>query len=222
MTTLAHTYETGVKVVRQRAICTVDRLGVRSFYYGLGLLGLLFGEMVVDALLYPFPKLNQRYVCLSMWALTTVVGPLPALFYWRIHLSTFRRRLISSLLTALGLSCVPWITSMIFTIHILPDGGTLALVYQSIFGGIIGIPLLASVWTLLSMLAWPMIMRLAPFKIQDGATCPKCGYCVRGVSSRICPECGRAFNKADLGLSTAEFERLISGEAQAVHNSKLD
>ncbi len=27
--------------------------------------------------------------------------------------------------------------------------------------------------------------------LQDGETCPGCGYCLRGLESQLCPECGR-------------------------------
>lgn len=224
MTILANSKEPGITIVSRRAISTVDRLGVASFYYGLGLIVLLFGEMLVFVFVDTtrYPRMNHRYAILSTWAVTAVLGPLPALFWWRIHLATFRRRLYSSFLAAGGLGCVPWLTSTIFSIQILFDDGSLKLVCQAIFSGVIGIPLVAMVWTLLSMLAWPIIMRLAPFKIQDGATCPKCGYCVRGVASRICPECGTVFDHTQLGLSPAAFDRLVAGSSWTHANSSQD
>ncbi len=41
--------------------------------------------------------------------------------------------------------------------------------------------------------------------IQDGSTCPECGYWLRGNTSRICPECGRGFSFAELGTTREEF-----------------
>ncbi len=41
--------------------------------------------------------------------------------------------------------------------------------------------------------------------IQDGSTCPRCGYWLRGNTSRICPECGRGFSFAELGTTREEF-----------------
>lgn len=158
-----------------------------------------------------FSQFNQKYLFLSVWAVTAIVGPLPGLFYWRIHMASFRRRLVSSFFAAAGMACVPWLTFTIFSIQILFDDGSLTLVWQAICSGVIGIPLIVLIWTLLSLAVWPAIMRLAPFRIQDGASCPQCGYCVRGVASSICPECGRAFNREDLGLSEAAFNDLISG-----------
>lgn len=37
--------------------------------------------------------------------------------------------------------------------------------------------------------------------VQDGTLCPNCFYCLRGNRTGRCPECGRAFTPADLGLS---------------------
>ena len=71
--------------------------------------------------------------------------------------------------------------------------------------------ILFGAWCLLGMLAWPVIIRVWPFRLQDGQTCPQCGYCLRGVTSRVCPECGRGFDANDLGLSEAAFDELTSG-----------
>jgi hypothetical protein len=46
--------------------------------------------------------------------------------------------------------------------------------------------------------------------VQDGSTCPGCGYWLRGNTSQICPECGRGFSFAELGTTREEFLQVRS------------
>lgn len=207
-------YTTGVKIVAEQDIVPPSRLGFSSFCYGLGLFVLLCCEIPVFVFLERtnIPQPLQQIIFYSICALTLIASPLPGLFRWRIQLATFRRRVISILFVAVGLASVPWLTSMIFTAHLLfMAEGQGAWVLQAICSGFLGIPTAALIWSLVAHFVWPIILDIAPFRIQDGTTCPKCGYCLRGVSSRICPECGRAFNRHDLGLSKADFDVLVSG-----------
>ena len=40
---------------------------------------------------------------------------------------------------------------------------------------------------------------------RRGPYCPQCGYCVVGLSENRCPECGRPFTAAELGVSEDEL-----------------
>ncbi len=44
-------------------------------------------------------------------------------------------------------------------------------------------------------------------------TCPGCDYCLRGNTSRICPECGRGFSFSELGTTREEFLQEHSASA---------
>lgn len=39
----------------------------------------------------------------------------------------------------------------------------------------------------------------------DDLLCPTCGYCLRGLASRICPECGGAFDPEALGAGAGRI-----------------
>lgn len=44
--------------------------------------------------------------------------------------------------------------------------------------------------------------------MQNGRICPNCKYDLRGNTSMVCPECGRAFTFEELGVTAAEFAAL--------------
>src|SRR5436305_14684318 len=48
--------------------------------------------------------------------------------------------------------------------------------------------------------------------IQDRAACLGCGYALRGLESRRCPECGRAFDPSD--PATMNMGQAVRGWAQ--------
>lgn len=41
-------------------------------------------------------------------------------------------------------------------------------------------------------------MRNRPLPLVDGLRCPHCEYDLRGLTRRVCPECGNAFTVADI------------------------
>lgn len=124
--------------------------------------------------------------------------PLACLAIFRCHLASPGRRILASFFMSIG-AMIPLVTL---------KGPPLIDVLSFL---LIAMLLLFGTWCLLGMLAWPVIIRVWPFRLQDGQTCPQCGYCLRGVTSRVCPECGRGFDANDLGLSEAAFDELTSG-----------
>lgn len=61
---------------------------------------------------------------------------------------------------------------------------------------------------------WKIIQWLSgPIRINDGITCPNCGYCLRGCPNMTCTECGRCFSFDALGTTPEEFRHLCNDEA---------
>ena len=55
-------------------------------------------------------------------------------------------------------------------------------------------------------LAWMLLRYTMPrIVLQDGSRCPVCAYCLIGVTSMRCPECGRPFTYDELATTEAEF-----------------
>lgn len=132
-----------------------------------------------------------------------VILPVILLIAFRCHLGTPLRRLLAFLFASIG-SALPL---YVFALVEEPE---------AILAGLIVNAALFGLWCILSLLGWSVITRVWPFRLQDGSTCPNCGYCVRGVASRVCPECGRGFTESDLGLSVEQFEQLICNNANAL------
>ncbi|MCB9856556.1 MAG: hypothetical protein H6818_12815 [Phycisphaerales bacterium] len=66
------------------------------------------------------------------------------------------------------------------------------------------------------VITWRLVQLTLPkFVVQDGTLCPTCAYCLVGVQSMRCPECGSAFSFAD--LETTEYEFQSRSEIQATH-----
>jgi hypothetical protein len=55
--------------------------------------------------------------------------------------------------------------------------------------------------------------------IQDGLTCPRCGYSLLGTPGHLCSECGYDFGFAELGITESEF-RLKQAFRRWVQNGK--
>lgn len=176
----------------------------------------------LDSSRYPKPNKPIYFGSLLIASVLTAIV-FAALIHWRIQLETLRRRVLAILMVAAGAMLVPlliWI--------VLCATGFLSNPFASNFtvaallawcGAYVSLIL---VWHLLAALAWPLIRRKYKFIIQDGATCPECAYCVRGVASAICPECGSAFDHTQLGLGIEQFDRLISGETITIRRAGDD
>ena len=66
--------------------------------------------------------------------------------------------------------------------------------------------LLLTIATIASVILWRLIrLTLPKFVTQDGTLCPRCAYCLIGVQSLRCPECGNAFTYDDLETTETEF-----------------
>ncbi|HPF37018.1 MAG TPA: hypothetical protein P5081_12905 [Phycisphaerae bacterium] len=72
----------------------------------------------------------------------------------------------------------------------------------------LGANLLAdSIIAILFAIGWNLLQRWMPDLVrQNGTLCPTCAYCLVGVQSMRCPECGAAFSFADLETTEYEFQ----------------
>lgn len=185
----------------------------RSFAFGIVLCAFAWALSVF--LLLPWPgrasPFRPIYYILTavIISLPTLLVPILSLVWVRSHVATFGRRVAAICATSVGVFTIPCL------IVLISNGGRMLAhgrLVERLVSWHISYSVLTLSWLLISLLAWPTIKRKWPFVFQDGQSCPQCGYCLRGVTSRVCPECGRAFNEYDLGLSTVDFEHLIAGQ----------
>jgi len=189
-----------MKVASHRLVMNQAETDVTACLFGLGLAGLAGTSLFGLSSLAPF---DTAIGILVMVIVTLIVIPAVCLWKWRCQICTRKRLLRCCRFASLG---------FFLPVHVAAG--------VSLFCGAVEFALLAAVlhlvilviWLGLAATLWPAITWLGPFRIQDGESCPQCGYCVRGVASRICPECGRPFTESDLGLSVPEFEALVAGE----------
>jgi len=157
---------------------------------------------------YPQMTWAQAIVDMSMFlfiAIAVCIGPIVLLIRWRLQVVTPRRRRRAILWTSAGLMLPAY---AFILVHYA--GNPIAVAKTLLFH----LALLAF-GVLCSLPMWMIIRRFAAVRLQDGASCPGCGHCVRGVTSQVCPECGRGFDASDLGLALTDFEKLIAGGAEA-------
>lgn len=201
-----------MKIIRPRQVCPTGALCWNSF-----LVGILFFIPVIALLLVMINTYSSTsytvnwigsIIQILFLAVTLLVGPLLALIRWRAQVLTIKRRLLAILFAAIGnLSLILGISCIGFAY-----GEPQMLI---VWLGILAV--LFAVWSLIAWPAWWWIRRTWPIFVQDGQTCPKCGHCLRGAVSGRCPECGRAFNQYELGLSYDEFNELIKeGQQQPI------
>jgi len=206
----------GTEIVDSSNVWTRARLIYLSFCFGLGLFVLILVLIVIGVLADAFlgirvlREIELTLFGIAVLALTYTVWGMAR---WRIQLGTFSRRMSAAMGAAGGITCVPCL------VIILDLFQEFARLYKSwppfhVVAPILLFPVGAFlVWLLIISGAWLFVEDARPFRIQHGSCCPQCGYCVRGVPSCVCPECGRTFNRDDLGLSESAFEQLISGNA---------
>ncbi len=201
-----------MRIVSPASIVSFRTLGVSSFIFGISLFLPLLVLIPISPYLIdpvaavPTPATIAYTYCFL--AFTFLIGPTLGMITFRAQLADMTRETFAIFWAAAGVLSLAYLISVV---SFLEDYGageffkTLGIHWGLLLG-----------WSVVAMCIRPMIAWLWPFKLQDGASCPQCGYCVRGVSSRICPECGEPFNRADLGLTEAEFDALLCvGQAES-------
>ena len=195
-------------ILKKRQILRIESVCWNSFVLGVVLqapLVLLLALLMSGPFTTSWPTPGGTTLTILVAVISLIIGPTIALVRFRAHLSTPKRRTLASFSAAGGLLCICYA----FTFIGLAFGGYPQLLAVMGLHGILSI-----IWLGASMALWPFVIRKFPFQTQTGDACPQCGYCVRGVTSRICPECGRGFCESDLGLSTVEFEHLVAGRIE--------
>ena len=190
-----------MKFIHRNDILDPGLLGLLAFVLGLALS--IFLVALAGMLTSNSVDILDTSAILS--GLTLLVAPCANLWMWHDRIIT-RRRLMGA--------CICASTGVALPFFILAFLTSRSIILSALFTVATGYGLLTAAWCGIATLLWPVVCRLAPIRVQDGETCPQCGYCVRGVASRICPECGRAFNRDDLGLPEVVFDELVS-DAQA-------
>jgi len=194
-----------MRVVRPWDVYSIGSLCWQSFVFGVSLQTplVLLLAVALHSLGPDKWSIFMTVAAIMVGLFSFLIGPAIGLARYRVHLNTGRRRAAAILFVSGGLLCVIYVFVLI--------GVAFGAIFQLL--AVMGLhAAIFAVWLLLSTVLWPAISRKFPFHIVDGESCARCGYCLRGVASRICPECGRAFTQYDLGLSFAEFERLIEDQ----------
>lgn len=210
------TYDnSGTQIVDARDIWTRSQLCQRSFCFGLALFVLLLVVIILGLLADAFLGihiLRELELTLLGIAVISMASTIWGMSRSRIQLGTFARRVIATMAAAAGVTCVP---TLVFILDLVQEFARLHKSWpplQFVASTLLFPTGVFLLWLLFVSIAWPFAEDNSPIRIKQGTNCPQCGYCVRGVSSRICPECGRAFSLHDLGLSEAAFEQLTAGE----------
>ena len=195
-----------MRIVSPASIVSFRTLGVSSFIFGICLfLPLLLLIPIAPYLIDPVaaaPSPVTIACTICFLAFTFLIGPALGIITFRAQLADTTRATLAIFWAAAGVLSLAYFISVV---SFLEDYGA-GEFFQTLgmhCGLLLG-------WSVVAMCSRPVIAWLWPFRLQDGASCPNCGYCVRGVSSHICPECGDSFNRADLGISEAAFNELIS------------
>ncbi len=190
-------------IVPPRDVWPMRELAISSLMLGFGLFVSLLCPIPILVVNWPRTNLFQ-YALIAIWTFANMIlGPLMAMRHCRAHLATNGQRLVAIFGTSLGLLVLPYTVTLSAAASQQFRGFSWRL--PALHAGIF------AAWVLIGAIAWPIIRHRWPFVIQDGSSCPQCGYCVRGVASAICPECGTRFDHTQLGLSQVEFDRLVAG-----------
>lgn len=196
-----------MRIVSPRQICKTSALCWNAFQLGIAFFIPVMAILSVMMNTIDSASQTVRWIAkiggILLMALGVIILPLLSLIRWRAQVLTLRRRLLASLCAAIGMLSLMLVISCIGAAHGEPQ---MLLVWIPIVAA------LACVWSLLAWPAWWWIRRTWPVTVQDGQTCPQCGYCLRGATSGRCPECGRFFNQFELGLSWDEFQKTKSAQ----------
>ena len=94
------------------------------------------------------------------------------------------------------------------------SGDYFAIALLVLLVGTLGLASAVAAATVAFVITWRVIQLMLPkFIFQDGTLCPYCAYCLLGVESMRCPECGSAFAYEDLETTESEFR----GRAAAIN-----
>lgn len=191
-------------IVKPNQIWRTSALCWSSFLMGIMYFLPVMASVLVSINTFDSPSRAARwianFVIILLMSTAVLIGPLLSLIRWRAQVLTVRRRLLATLCAAVGM-----LSLMLFIscVGVTQGEPRMLIVWLEILAGLL------AAWSLLAWPAWWWIRRTWPVTMQDGQTCPQCGYCLRGAASGRCPECGRAFNQYELGLSWEEFQQFI-------------
>lgn len=197
-----------MKIIPPWKVWSMRQLALSSVTFGVYLSVPLLCLLPL-ALTGPFsPPVAGMILLLVYFGVFLIALPCYVLHRCRFHLSTAGRRIAAVLWTLLGVSLVHYGIILAATLLTTAElfSWTLPMVH-AIVGGL---------WLTAAPPAYMVIRHFAPFKVQDGSTCPGCGHCVRGVWSQVCPECGRDFDHSNLGLSITEFDQRYGPGTRAI------
>ena len=202
-----------MKIVPPWQVWPLRELAISSLTLGFGLFLLSLCSVPFVFVNWPGGGVLPSSFVIIWTIVNLVLWPLIAMRHCRAHLSTIERRLFAIAWTSIGFFVLPYTATIVAL-----SGNLRVFSWQlpALHGAIL------AAWVLLAAIAWPIIRHRWPFVIQDGSSCPQCGYCVRGVASAVCPECGTAFDHTQLGLSLPEFDRLIAGGVHKRRPAGLD
>lgn len=188
-----------VIIVHPARIMSHCRLAVAAGLIGFySLCCILWGVFFLTLFLYPFRNTfasdNQVFVwiqigqALAIWILL----PLMILFRYRDEFPGIARVIVAASAYGVGAGFLPFLVLLTFV-------GRFAIILWC------AEILLAIV---LACLCWYLRWRRFEFVLADGKLrCPACKYQLVGNERLRCPECGRPFSYAELGVSAEEFRR---------------
>lgn len=103
------------------------------------------------------------------------------------------------------IGAAPIVTSV--TAALLRTGGSGSLGHPTSLVTVAGVAALGATLGSITLPLWAVFYRyvVCRVEIQDGTLCPTCTYCITGLPTNICPECGSEFD-SDL-LKTARSPR---------------
>jgi hypothetical protein len=181
-----------IAIRHRRVIARVDVWSNSELLLRAGLLAIavIFVAVVTVGGLSRWTALPPGSAAAASAALFGLCLPLWVMGRYRFQLETPRRTIFAGAGFGAGLSLAgqPLILKLLVQ-------GQLGLGITAEAGCVIVIAISIAI----TRLAWTWLSSMEPTVwIQDGTRCPSCGYCVRGVASKVCSECGRSFNSHEL------------------------
>lgn len=97
-------------------------------------------------------------------------------------------------------------------VDVLIERSYLMFLRPSTFVSFVTLSLLGAPFGAIILVVWTLVFRRVVWaiRIQDGTLCPNCAYCVTGLPSNVCPECGQEFKiSAPAPAKTSQPTRII-------------